>query len=430
MNPSYQFPEGFLWGSATSAHQVEGNNIHSDWWAWEQAGRVKASSGIACDQYQRFTQDFDLAVSLGHRMHRFSVEWSRIEPAEGQWNDEALAHYVEVVRALRSRHLEPVVTLHHFTTPQWLAKEGSWTNPKVVDWFARFTERVVKALGGLVRYWVTINEPMVYVKMHYVDEVGPPGPVSFKEVLRVVEHLIRAHGQSYHVIHDSMPRGGTPPLVSVAKNLPVFVPCRRWSLFDRLGSLLTERFFNQEFLDALMDGHWSVPGIATWRIPEARATLDYLGINFYGRQFIRCVPRLGRFPGVSCNLATHHTRDVPERTLMGWDICPEAFTQTLLRGARLKLPMLVTENGAWLGTDEQRWRFVARHLAAMAHAIDAGARVIGYLYWSLLDNFEWGDGFGPRFGLIETDYTTQARRIRPYALRYADVCRTNRLILA
>ena len=417
------FPDGFLWGAATSAHQVEGSNIHSDWWAWEQAGRVKESSGLACDQYHRFTQDFDLAVSLGHNAHRFSIEWSRIEPAEGQWDEEALAHYVEVVRALRQRQLEPVVTLHHFTSPQWLTASGGWTQAKVVDRFARYVERVAKALAGSVRYWITINEPMVFLKMHYVTSEGPPGTTDLRSILRVVEHLIRAHACSYRILHRASTANA--PQVSVAKHLPVFVPCRRWWPLDCFGSAWIEQFFNTAFLSALTEGRWSVPGVGTWRIPEARATLDFLGMNFYGRQFIRWNPFMTQLPQSGCDLS-HHPREVTERTLMGWDAYPDAFTQTLVRRSRLGLPILVTENGTWMD-DAQRWRYIARYLAAMRCAMDQGAQVFGYLYWSLMDNFEWAHGFGPRFGLIEVDYATQERRIRESGRRYAEVCRTNRL---
>jgi beta-glucosidase len=429
MTQALRFPEEFLWGAATSAHQVEGGNVHNDWWAWEQAGRVKTSSGRACEQWSRYEQDFDLAAELGHNAHRFSIEWSRLEPDEGRWDDAALAHYVDVVRALRKRRLEPIVTLHHFTTPQWMAQQGSWTNGKVVDRFARFVERVAGALGDQVRYWVTINEPMVYVKMHYVDLAGPPGPVEPRKVLRVIEHLIRAHAVSYHILHDAVPEGAPPPMVSVAKNLPVFVPCRRWSPTDRWMTAFIERFFNTAFLDALTQGRWAVPGLGTWKIPEARQTLDFLGVNFYGRQFIRWRFALGRIPQVGCDLG-HHAAEVPERTLMGWDIEPSAFTRTLLRGAALGLPILVTENGTWVETDERRWRFIAQHLAAMRRAMEQGAPVIGYCYWSLLDNFEWERGFEPRFGLIEVDYATQQRRIRESARRYAEVCKTNRLSIS
>lgn len=417
------FPDGFLWGAATSAHQVEGNNRHSDWWAWEQTGHAKEPSGVACDQYRRYEQDFDLAVSLGHNAHRFSIEWSRLEPEEGRWDDEALAHYVDVVRALRRRNLEPIVTLHHFTSPQWLTASGGWTQPKVVDRFARYVERVAKALSSLVRYWITVNEPMVFVKMHYVTSEGPPGHVEPKQVLRVIEHLIRAHAYSYRLLHEA---GGThPPLVSMAKNLPVFLPCRRWWLPDRWASRWVDQLFNGAFLSALTEGRWIVPGAGRWNIHEAQHSLDFLGVNFYGRQFVRWNPLPGQLPESGCDLG-HHRRDVPEQTLMGWDINPGAFTQTLLRAAQLGLPILVSESGTWL-EDGQRWQYITRYLAAMRRAMDQGAHVIGYLYWSLLDNFEWSHGFEPRFGLIEVEYATQQRRVRDSAHRYAEVCRTNRL---
>jgi beta-glucosidase len=406
---------------------VEGNNRFNDWWAWEQASRVKQPSGLACDHYNRYAQDFDLAVELGHNAHRFSIEWSRIEPARGRFDDGALAHYRDVVRALRERRLEPVVTLHHYTTPRWAAEAGSWANAQIVDWFGRYTERVVKVLGDSVRYWVTINEPMVFVNMHYVEGVGPPGAHDFKQALRVIEHVIRAHAVAYRILHGARPQGGLP-MVSVAKHLPVFVPCRVWMPMDRWASWMTDRIFNGAFLEALTEGRWSVPGVATWTIPEARGTLDYLGVNYYGRQFIRWNPLKGGWLGGSCDLG-HHPRQVPERTSMGWDVSPEAFTHTLLRGARLGLPMLVTENGTWMHDDVQRWRFLARHLAAMKEAMDRGANVMGYLCWSLLDNFEWAHGYSPRFGLAEVDYQTQERRIRDSGRRFAEVCRTNQLKL-
>ena len=424
---AFSFPQGFLWGAATAAHQVEGNNVHSDWWAWEQAGRVRFPSGLACGHYQRFAQDFDLAAQLGHNAHRFSIEWSRLEPEEGRWDDEALAHYVDVVRALRQRRLEPIVTLHHFTTPQWLTREGGWVNPIVVERFARFTERVAKALRGEVRYWITINEPMVFVKAHYVVGEGPPGRVGARSALRVIEHLIRAHALSFRILHQSAPTD-QPPMVSIAKNYPAFLPCRRWWPPDRLASAFVERIFNTAFLDALTEGRWRVPGLGTWRLPEARATLDFLGVNFYGRQFCRWIWKRNQLPEGGCDLA-HHVRDAQNLTRMGWEIFPPGFSQALLRGSRLGVPILVTENGAWTSTDAQRWEYIRSYVAAMARAMEQGARVLGYLYWSLLDNFEWAKGFEPRFGLIEMDYATQERRIRESARQYAEICRTNTIQL-
>jgi beta-glucosidase len=419
------FPAGFLWGSATSAHQVEGDNRHSDWWAWEQAGRVKEPSGLACDHYRRFAQDFDLAAALGHNAHRFSVEWSRIEPAEGQWDDAALAHYVEVVRALRARHLEPIVTLHHFTNPQWLLAQGGWTNPIVVERFARYARTVAGALGEAVRYWIPINEPMVYVRMHYIQGLGPPGARDLKQGLRVAEHLIRAHAAAYHVLHDARRTDQAPPHVGTAHHIPAFRPCRRWWPPDRWATRVTDGLFNRAMLEALTAGRWSVPGVGAWRLPDAQATLDFLGVNFYGRQFIHWAPGIGRWPAETCDPGHH--REVTERTSLGWDVSPEAFGEVLVDYQRMGLPIFVTENGTYMTDDAQRWRFILRHVQAMARAVQRGARVIGYLYWSLLDNFEWAEGFGPRFGLVEVDYATQRRTVRESGRRYAELCRANRV---
>jgi beta-glucosidase len=422
--PAVAFPSDFLWGAATSSHQVEGHNTRNDWWAWEQAGHVKESSGAACDQYRRFAGDFDLAAQLGHNAHRFSIEWSRIEPEEGVFDEAALAHYVEVVRALRQRRLEPIVTLHHFTNPQWLAAKGGWTNRLVVERFARYTERVARALGDQVRYWLTVNEPMVYVNMHYLQGIGPPGARDMRQALRVIEHLIRAHGLSARVLHAAVPSAQ----VSQAVHLPVFVPCRRWFPPDRWVTALTDRIFNQAYLEAITEGPWRVPGVAAWRIPEAARSIDFVGVNFYARQFVRMGLAPNQWAGVVCGV-DHHPREVVERSSFEWDVCPEAFTRTLVRASRLNLPLLVTENGTWMEEDARRWQFIARHVAAMAQAMQQGARLMGYLYWSLLDNFEWAHGFTPRFGLIEVDYATQARRVRESGRRFADLCRTNRLVV-
>jgi beta-glucosidase len=418
----FLFPEGFLWGCAASAHQVEGNNTRNDWWAWEQAGRVKEPSGLACDHYRRFAQDFDLAASLGHNAHRFSVEWARVEPEEGRWDDEALAHYAEVVRALRQRRLEPIVTLHHFTSPQWLSAQGGWGNPKVVDRFGRYARKVVETLGP-IRYWLPINEPMVYVRMHYIQGLGPPGARNLRQGLRVAEHLIRAHAAAFRVIHDAASPGAPRPRVSVAHHVPAFRPCHSWSPLDRWASRITDRILNLAMLEALTEGRWSVWGAGARRIPEAAGTLDFVGVNYYGRQFIHWAPPPALWPGVPCDPGHH--REVTERSAMGWDVSPAGLREVLLECRRFGLPLFVTENGTWMTDDARRQRFILRHIQAAARAMQEGAPLLGYLYWSLLDNFEWAEGFGPRFGIVEVDYASQRRTVRASARTYAEICKSN-----
>jgi beta-glucosidase len=270
---------------------------------------------------------------------------------------------------------------------------------------------------------------MVYIRLHHLQGLGPPGGRDLRQALRALEHVIRAHAAAYHVLHrDDGTAGRLVPHVSIAHHYPAFWPCRRWWPMDQWMTRVTDRIFNLALLEALLDGRWSVPGLPTWRIPEARATLDFLGVNFYGRQFIRWVLAPGVWPGSTCDLG-HHPREVTERTSLGWDVYPQALTNVLTNLRRMERPILITENGAYMTDDARRWNFIKRHLHAMARAMQRGAPVIGYCCWSLLDNFEWAEGFGPRFGIVEVDYATQERRVRDSARQYAEVCRTNRISL-
>ena len=422
---AFTFPQGFFWGSATSAHQVEGHNTNNDWWVWEQQGRTIDPSGEACDQYRRFRDDFDLAKSLGHTAHRFSIEWSRVEPREDEWNGEAIAHYQEVVRALRERHLEPIVTLHHFTTPLWMAAQGGWTNPKIVERFMRYSRTMAEALGGQVRYWVTINEPMVYATMHYLDGVGPPGKQDLGLTFLVMEHLVRAHAASYHAIHQAVAAQGRAATVAIAMHWQQFVPHRRWWPPDRLVGHATEQVYNFRFVDAIMEGRLRVPGRRPVRIPNAHETMDFLGVHYYGRAFMRQAPgRRGVWAGARCG--TDHHREVTERNFLGWDVYPRGLYEILHWATRYGRPIFVTENGICTQDDRQRERFILRHVQWVARAMQEGVPVMGYLYWSLLDNFEWAKGFAPRFGMIEVDYRTQERRARDSARRFAQLIQANR----
>ena len=420
------FPKHFLWGAATSAHQVEGHNTNNDWWAWEQAGRVRQPSGLACDQYRRFREDFDIAQALGHNAHRFSIEWSRVEPREGEFDETATAHYRDLLSALRIRGIEPIVTLHHFTNPLWLAKQGGWANPRVVDCFTRYTQWLARHLGDLVRYWLTINEPMVYVTMHYSDGTGPPGLRDVPMAFRVLEHLMRAHAASYHVIHDTATAGGRDAIVSLATHAQPFVPCRPWWIADRLICGLTQRLYNHRVLEALTDGCLRIPGKRAIHIPQAKQTLDIIGMNYYGRIFMRLGYGGTSWWGLRCS--TRHHREVTERNALDWDVYPRGIYDIIRWALPYQRPILITENGICTTDDQQRERFILRHVQWVGKAVQEGVPVIGYLYWSLLDNFEWAEGYGPRFGLVEVDYATQERRVRPSARRFAELCRANRVV--
>jgi beta-glucosidase len=301
-----EFPENFYWGAATSAYQVEGNNTNSDWWEWEKRAGLKETSGWACRHYELYGLDFDLAQQLNHNCHRLSIEWSRIEPKAGEFSREELNHYRDVILSLKERNLEPIVTLHHFTNPLWFAEAGGWENKQAQNYFCRYLEKVLEALSDKVTYWITINEPMVYIYHGFVLGLWPPQKKSLLKAKRVMRHLARAHTQAYRLIHNFyQQRNLINPQVSVAAHLQAFVPCAL-TLKNKIAVYLRDRFFNFAFLDRLL----------------ADKTLDFIGVNYYTRSLVD-VERWGlkNLASDSCN-KNHHL--LPKNSL-GWDIYPEGL---------------------------------------------------------------------------------------------------------
>jgi len=419
---NFRFPAGFLWGAATSAHQVEGGNCDNDWWAWEQAGRVDTPSGDAADHYHRFRDDFEMARAIEHNAHRFSIEWSRIEPEEGVFSETAIAHYREVLEALREFKLEPVVTLLHYTLPRWLAVQGGWEHPRIEELFSRFVDRMVREYAPLVRWWITLNEPVVQVFKGWLIGQWPPGKSqAWAPALLVLRHMLRAHVRAYHVIHQHRPDA----MVSIAKHALALTACNPRSWRDRLSTRIRGYLFNHLFLDALHTGALRVPGLFWERLPMSR-TLDFIGVNYYTRDFVRNTGLdLPGFVGGVCDI--DQQRFVGKLNDLGWEVYPEGLAGFLREYSRYGVPIVITENGVPAQHDEDRWVFLYMHLWQVARALADGVPVAGYLHWSLLDNFEWADGYRGRFGLIEVDFATQQRRIRPSAWRLAHIIRTGEL---
>ncbi len=403
-----EFPQDFLWGAATSAYQVEGNNQNADWWEWEKKAGLKEVSGEACRHYQLYRQDFNLAQALQHNAHRLSIEWSRIEPEKGRFSQTEISHYQDVILSLREHGLEPIVTLHHFTNPLWFAQEGGWQNKDARQYFLRYAERIVEALGDKVRYWATINEPMVYVYHAYILGVWPPQEKSLFKAGEVIDNLVVAHTRVYRLIHEIYKKKKWPlPMVSIAKNLQAFVPCNN-ALRNKFAVYLRNLGFNFKFLDRLM----------------LYKSLDYIGINYYTRGLVD-LNGWGIKNFLLDNCSQNH--DPRKKNSMGWDIYPEGLYSLLVRLKRYKLPIFILENGICTDDDSLRWDFISEHLRSLHRAISEGAGVIGYIHWSLIDNFEWDKGFAPRFGLVHVDYHTYQRTIRQSAKNFAQVCQENRL---
>lgn len=423
---AFTFPKDFLWGAATSSHQVEGNNTNNDWWEWEETRIPHARSGQACDHWNRFEDDFSLAQSLSHTAHRFSVEWSRIEPSEGQWDDLALKHYAQVVRPLRSKGMEPIVTLHHFTLPIWLARQGGWLSQKTPELFARYVGKVTEALGDDVRYWMTLNEPAVYAYKGYVLGQWPPGERSTKQAYKVIQNMAKAHALAYGMIKDVYAKKGwKSPMVGVAQQVLIFEPSSDRSLWDRLSAGLRDQVVNHLFVRALIRGKASVPGVLSMRLPKAK-TLDFIGLNYYTREYVRNRGFLSRDVAGDDRIIE---KPSGRKNSLGWEIYPKGLYTLIKVFSKYKLPILVSENGICTNDDAERSDFIVEHLKALAQAMKEDSPVIGYIYWSLLDNFEWADGFAPRFGLIEVDYATQDRKIRESARKFEQIIRSGKLYI-
>jgi len=355
----------FFWGAASSAHQVEGGNTNDF-----SAGGFDA--GRACDHYNLFEKDFDIAQSLSHNAHRFSLEWSRIEPEEGSFSEEALRHYEKVIAALKNRGLEPFVTLWHFTSPIWLSKKGGWANPRAVDSFGRYVRVVVARFKDSVKFWIPLNEPEVYAVLCYLRGKWPPRRCNPLAALAVLNNLREAHRTAYGIIKDLQ----SSAEVGIAENLVGGSALSRW-VFN---------FFNRGTLQRIKN------------------KLDFIGLNYYMK--------------VSLNPLNPLRKNIKTGDL-DWEIYPEGIYQNLKYLARFQKPVFVTENGVADAADRLRADFIKDHVRWANKAKDEGVDLRGYFYWSLLDNFEWHHGFGPRFGLVEVNYDTMERKVRPSASEYS-----------
>ena len=399
-----KFPKDFLWGAATSAYQVEGNNMYSDWWQWEKdAG--KENSGSACRHYELYEHDFDLAKGLHHNAHRLSIEWSRIEPREGEFSKQALKHYTDVILSLKARNIEPVVTLHHFTNPEWLSKQGGWEKNGTVDLYLRYCDFVVRVLSPLVHFWVTINEPTVYASHAYIFGVWPPQAKSFLRARLVLNNMALAHIKAYRLIHEAYRGSSCPkPSVGISQFTQAFAPCTQRP-GDRFAAYLRDKWFNFGFIDAVF----------------RHKGLDFIGLNYYSRQLVELKEwGLGNLVWDVCK-DNHHP---VKKNSLGWDIYPQGLYELLLKLKKYRLPVIITENGICTQDDASRWEYIHSHLKSVDLAMEKGVLIKGYFYWSLLDNFEWDKGFGPRFGLIDVDYNTYKRTVRESARKFGEVCKT------
>jgi len=404
------FPKHFLWGAATAAHQIEGGN-HNQWTVWELENaralaaqshfqiehfdswdRIKDEakrpenyvSDELADHYNNYAEDFKLLEKMHMNSFRFSVEWSRIEPQEGTWNAEALTHYKEYIKELKDRDIEPVMTLFHFTLPVWFMQKGGFEKRANVKYFVRFVEKVVSEIGAGVKFIITINEPEVYATMSYQTATWPPMVQSPLRTLRVINNLIVAHNRAAKAIHRINRRAK----VSIAKQVMNIYPGDN-SWITRLHAAIAQYRENDYILK------------------RVARHCDFIGLNYY--QSIR-------YYGTRVHNPLTPLND------LDWVMAPGDIEYVLEQLHRkYKLPIMITENGVADDRDAHRKWWITETLTGIREAMKRGVPVLGYLHWSLMDNFEWSYGRWPRFGLAAIDYKTGARNLRPSAVWFGGV---------
>jgi beta-glucosidase len=424
IHESLQFPAGFLWGVSTAAHQVEGCN-NNQWSDWEASGRIRSRDrcGDACDWWNNAERDFDLAEEMGLNALRLSVEWSRIEPQEGQWHRESLLRYREMLKALIQRGIEPMVCLHHFTNPRWFEQKGAFLSPDAPKLFERFTRHVIDELGDLCRHWVTFNEPNVYASMGYVLGEFPPGRLGdVVSAFRVINSMSRIHTRIYHAIHELQPKAQ----VGWAHNYIVFVPSNPQSPFDRWATGLVNELFNESFLGPMERGYHKFPfNLADKNIPEAQGACDFVGLNVYSRLHVAFDLRETSQLFARVYVPTHVPQGDHGVERPYGEACPEVIRIAVERAARLGKPIYILENGVPDAEDRIRPWLLVNTLKELHSLIKAGHDIRGYFHWTLADNFEWTEGWNLRFGLIALDQNTQARTVRPSGSLYRAIARGN-----
>jgi len=393
------FPKDFLWGAATSSYQTEGNNFNSDWWEWEQRGKTKDKSGIACDYWNRYKEDHKLLEELGCNSFRLSLEWSRIEPEEGKFSDEAIGHYREILQDLKNRNIKAQVTFWHWTSPIWFQKKYGFHKKSSVDIFVRYVEKITKELGDSIDIFLIINEPMVPLGMGYLVGLFPPGkknPLSFWQALK---NISKAYVESYKLIHSLKPDAmvGMTHLYNWYDS----------GGYNIIGGILYKisKWFRIASFNRRIKGYQ-----------------DFFGLNYY---------RLGKI-----NLKKWKSKKInffieeDEDNVMGWIAYPEGMYEVIKEAHNdYKIPIYITENGfpSDAGLDDySRIEIIRNNLKCIKKAIDEGINVVGYNHWSLMDNYEWLYGFEPKFGLVEIDFKTLERKPRKSFYEYQTIIKNSK----
>ena len=403
-----RFPSNFIWGVATASHQIEGNN-RNNWSKFEDARGIERS-GLACDHWNRWEEDHALLVELGVTSYRFSIEWSRIQPEKEEWDESVIQIYSRMVDSLIEKGIEPVITLHHFSHPIWFEELGGFYDKNNTSYFREYCERIFPYFSDRVSKWCTINEPEVFSIMGYYMDMFPPGKRSVIKAIRVMKNVMIAHGEVYNCLKSLNPNS----YIGLSKNVTIFDPYRRWNIVHWITSYALNYIWNGAIISALKRGRMFGSSVKI-----AKGSLDFIGLNYYTH--VLTTPFLPQTTEV----------DLPSRrgqqmTEFGYPMYAEGLKRAIRLLQRLQLPIEITENGVADKDDTLRPIHLKRHLWILSKAIGNGADIRSYYHWSLMDNFEWAEGYSLRFGLHHVDYDTQVRTLRKSGMDYREIINENR----
>lgn len=414
----YKLGDDFLLGTATSSVQIEGGDKNNTWYRWCEEGRISDLSSCltACDHWNRVEEDTELLKELKVQTHRLSLEWSRIEPWPEVFSVEAVQHYREEILLLLNNNIKPLVTLHHFSEPNWFLERGGWLEPDNARLFIDYVRYVIENLGDLVSEWVTFNEPNVYANLGYVVGIFPPGWNNLCAFFQVSSQLIKTHLELYELIHQIRAEKGFDGKTKVgyAMHIRIF---DAFTILGKAAAAGVDYFFHRIFLEGMTSGKLLFPlARADLKYKQARY-VDFLGINYYTRNIVEFV----------LSPTNRFHRCLGDKSLtksdLGWDIYPEGIYRVCKKYyTRYKLPIYITENGISDSCDDRRPAFITNHLAYLVQAMEEGIPVERYYHWSIMDNFEWLEGESARFGLYHCDFRTQTRTARPSAELYTEIC--------
>lgn len=416
---SFNLPDNLLLGVATASTQIEGGEQNNNWYRWSELGNIENQDHVkvACDHLNRIESDTELIDCLNCDTHRLGIEWCRIEPEEGKFNQDAIGLYRKELQLLNEKGIKPLVTLWHFSNPLWMEDDGAWTNPKSIERFARFAKFVVDQLGDLVSDWITFNEPNVYLTFGYFEGTWPPGRKGdVRSYFKAANNIVAAHLKTYPLMHGWMKNFEHKTVsIGVAHHLRIFDPYdSRW--LTRKAVNLIERLFQNIFLESMTTAKFLWPLKNKLNIKEGNYS-DFVGINYYSRDIIKGNLNIGTLFGERLLREGCKTND------LGWEIYPEGLSRICTKVfKKYSLPIYITENGTCDTNDDFRSQFIYDHLKALAKTSEAGVPIERYYHWTLTDNFEWTEGYKARFGLYHNDFKTQKRTLRKSGKLYADIC--------